>query len=194
MKLISLKCANCGADLQVDSSRENCFCSYCGHKLLIDDESVKIKGGFNFGYEQEIGRHQAFQDIKANNNIKAKIEELKEEKATLQKEFKENESLYNISYGYVKKITMNKIAIVVISIIVGLAFFATIFTNPEFNYLGDAKLLTALFCSALVPGITFLIYSDNNTKAIGYKKRMDKKQLEIDEINEKIKRLEDIIF
>ena len=42
MKLISLKCRECGADLQVDPGRKQVFCSYCGAKLLLDDESINI--------------------------------------------------------------------------------------------------------------------------------------------------------
>lgn len=42
MKLINLRCSNCGADLQVDPERKQVFCSYCGTKLLIDDESINI--------------------------------------------------------------------------------------------------------------------------------------------------------
>lgn len=38
MKLISLKCPDCGANLDVDAERSFCFCQYCGHKILIDDE------------------------------------------------------------------------------------------------------------------------------------------------------------
>ena len=42
MKLINLKCSNCGADLQVDPERKQVFCSYCGTKLLLDDDSINI--------------------------------------------------------------------------------------------------------------------------------------------------------
>lgn len=46
MKLINLKCTNCGADLQVDPERKQVFCSYCGTKLLIDDETINITNRF----------------------------------------------------------------------------------------------------------------------------------------------------
>ena len=42
MKLITLKCSNCGADLEVDPARKQIFCTYCGTKLLIDDETVYV--------------------------------------------------------------------------------------------------------------------------------------------------------
>ena len=46
MKLINMQCKNCGAELQVDSERKQIFCSYCGIKLLLDDESINITNRF----------------------------------------------------------------------------------------------------------------------------------------------------
>ena len=42
MKLINLKCSNCGAALEIDPERTQAFCSYCGAKLFIDDENINI--------------------------------------------------------------------------------------------------------------------------------------------------------
>ena len=42
MKLINLRCTNCGADLQIDADRKQAFCTYCGTKLFLDDENIHI--------------------------------------------------------------------------------------------------------------------------------------------------------
>ena len=42
MKLVNMKCTNCGAELEVDPERKQVFCSYCGTKLLLDEESIHI--------------------------------------------------------------------------------------------------------------------------------------------------------
>lgn len=42
MKLIKLKCSNCGAELQIDMEGKQAFCSYCGSRLLIDDDTIHI--------------------------------------------------------------------------------------------------------------------------------------------------------
>ena len=42
MKLITLRCTNCGADLQIDSERKEAYCTFCGTKLFVDDESIRI--------------------------------------------------------------------------------------------------------------------------------------------------------
>lgn len=42
MKLIKLKCENCGASLKVNSELNEIVCNYCGGKILIDDEATNI--------------------------------------------------------------------------------------------------------------------------------------------------------
>lgn len=37
MKIISLKCPECGADIDIEEGHKQCFCKYCGTKILIDD-------------------------------------------------------------------------------------------------------------------------------------------------------------
>lgn len=43
MKLIKLKCSNCGANLEVNGELKNIFCNYCGQNYVLDDETVKIE-------------------------------------------------------------------------------------------------------------------------------------------------------
>ena len=42
MRLIEMRCKNCGAELEVDPERKEVYCSYCGTKLLIDDEAIRV--------------------------------------------------------------------------------------------------------------------------------------------------------
>ena len=51
MKLITLTCPKCGAQMEVNPELEAIICNYCGNKMLIDREVVeqKITGGFEFG-------------------------------------------------------------------------------------------------------------------------------------------------
>ena len=42
MKFIEIECPKCGAALNIDEKRKECFCSYCGNKLIIDDGSRKF--------------------------------------------------------------------------------------------------------------------------------------------------------
>lgn len=46
MKIIMLKCPNCGATLEYD--KKTMYCAYCGEKMLLDDEAKNI----NFTYSK----------------------------------------------------------------------------------------------------------------------------------------------
>ena len=46
MKLISLTCSKCGATMEVDADRKECFCTFCGTKLMIADETININQQF----------------------------------------------------------------------------------------------------------------------------------------------------
>lgn len=37
MKVKALKCSECGANLSVDANQRQCFCQYCGTRLIVDD-------------------------------------------------------------------------------------------------------------------------------------------------------------
>lgn len=37
VKIISLKCPECGADISIEEGHKQCFCQYCGAKIILDD-------------------------------------------------------------------------------------------------------------------------------------------------------------
>lgn len=39
---IKLVCPNCGANLEVDSKLSQCFCQYCGTKILLHNENEQV--------------------------------------------------------------------------------------------------------------------------------------------------------
>lgn len=41
-KLLTIKCPGCGANLNIEEGRNECFCSYCGSKILINDTKEYI--------------------------------------------------------------------------------------------------------------------------------------------------------
>lgn len=42
MKLISVKCPECNASIDISTNKKECFCSYCGNKIILDDGSSTI--------------------------------------------------------------------------------------------------------------------------------------------------------
>lgn len=61
MKLIDLKCPNCGAKLQVNSELKKASCNYCGQEFVIDDEvqHIQYDNAEQAGYDFEKGRQRA---------------------------------------------------------------------------------------------------------------------------------------
>lgn len=43
MKVVSLTCPGCGANLSIEDGRKQCFCQYCGMKIMLDDESITYR-------------------------------------------------------------------------------------------------------------------------------------------------------
>ncbi len=54
MAFISLKCPSCGADIELDNSREFGFCSYCGTKLVREKKIVEHRGSVSIDRTNEI--------------------------------------------------------------------------------------------------------------------------------------------
>ena len=71
MKLVEMKCPNCGANLQVDISKGKAFCQYCGTALHIEDENknTTINDPENLGYQFEKGRQRAEKERNKNNHL-----------------------------------------------------------------------------------------------------------------------------
>ena len=44
MAFVAVKCPNCGASLQMDDSKESCFCSYCGTKVERERININVSG------------------------------------------------------------------------------------------------------------------------------------------------------
>lgn len=67
MELKSMNCPNCGNPIKVDMTKKNYFCQYCGGQLLFDDGVQRVQhemtGGFDFGYQEELGRQKAREEI-----------------------------------------------------------------------------------------------------------------------------------
>ena len=77
MELKELKCKNCGANLEVDSSAREVTCKFCHTKFAIESAE-------NTGYEFEKGRMKARKE-ELNNNLKMAQEKLRNNGAELGK-------------------------------------------------------------------------------------------------------------
>ena len=74
MKLIELKCKNCGANINADSECTEITCQYCQTTFKIDDEvrHIKLENMEQNGYDFEKGRLRAQKEIETNINYNIK--------------------------------------------------------------------------------------------------------------------------
>lgn len=41
VKLVPMTCPNCKATIEIDTTKDFCFCTYCGTKILVNDDSTR---------------------------------------------------------------------------------------------------------------------------------------------------------
>ena len=64
MKLISVKCPNCGSKLEFTPNSKTVTCEYCGYDIMVDDEvkRIKLDNAEQTGYDLGKGLHRALQE------------------------------------------------------------------------------------------------------------------------------------
>jgi len=71
MKLVEMKCKNCGSMLEIEEGTKQVTCKYCHTSFMIDDEvqHVQHDNMYESGYEFEKGRMQAQSDKEIEDSI-----------------------------------------------------------------------------------------------------------------------------
>ena len=109
MKLVKLKCENCGAKLEVNSELDNIKCSFCGAEIMIDDEASELN---------------RIEDAKLKSRKKNHEQDLKERQEKFEQDLKEKEILERMNAKEAfKKGKFSKVLLVFFAISV-LLFFA----------------------------------------------------------------------
>ncbi len=73
MGLVAVKCPQCGADIQLDDSREFGFCNYCGTKIMQDKIVVEHTGSVKVDNTESLKNYLSMAEnaIKASNGKEA---------------------------------------------------------------------------------------------------------------------------
>lgn len=80
MKLISLTCPNCNANLDnIDPSLKQCYCQYCGTKIMLDDGTIRK--------ETHIYDEAKIKETESKEVIELKKLEIKQERERKQRDF-----------------------------------------------------------------------------------------------------------
>lgn len=78
MKLSSIKCPNCGANINTDISKQkNIFCTYCGQQLEVDNDVKENKITKNIN--KSINIHNQYENVADKIREENKIKKLKYE-------------------------------------------------------------------------------------------------------------------
>lgn len=65
IKIIPMKCPNCGANIKIEEDKRISFCPYCGSRLLIDDDNKKY---YDIKLDQHIQNDAEIEEIRAKDN------------------------------------------------------------------------------------------------------------------------------
>lgn len=94
MKMYLLKCPNCDATLEVEPDRKMLFCSYCGSKIIVDDEVKRVEITKNINY------HETYTDEAKIKETSSKEKIRLQEMEYADKEKKRNDKAIFISIGF----------------------------------------------------------------------------------------------
>lgn len=56
MKLKVLKCPECRANIEIEEGRNSCFCTYCGCKIILDEEKQETTINKNINITKNINK------------------------------------------------------------------------------------------------------------------------------------------
>lgn len=77
VKIIALKCPQCGADLEIAQGKEVIYCTYCGTKIVLDNENERT---YRYVDDADIERAETERMIQQHQIEMEHIREIKEEK------------------------------------------------------------------------------------------------------------------
>lgn len=80
IKLITLKCPDCGASIEIEDNREHAFCTYCGAKILIHNENEYV---YHYVDEAEVKQAETERELRLKE---LEIAEKEREKKDSEKE------------------------------------------------------------------------------------------------------------
>ena len=69
MNLVTLKCPNCGADIEIENGIDTFYCKYCGYKIILDGQS-----------DAAINAKVRLKEVESNERIKKEKMNFKREK------------------------------------------------------------------------------------------------------------------
>ena len=170
MKLVTLSCPKCSAQLQINEELSHAICNYCGYHFLVDDEAktIKLQNPRQMGRELEIGRRSV---RGGNKDLAQEVYRIKEPLSALS----ESAIKANTLQKEIKKTESDAHAWLIVGIVLAALFFALsiqlAIEDKSFSGFAAGLLFTAIFSS--VPFIiSFNKRSMVKQKQISYEKNV----------------------
>lgn len=69
MKMYQLKCPACGGTIEIEGNRDSCFCSYCGAKVYVEDEALRVEITKNINYHKTYTNEAKIRKIKSDEQM-----------------------------------------------------------------------------------------------------------------------------
>ena len=91
--MYQLKCPACGGDIEIEENRTSCFCSYCGTKVYVDNETHRVEITKNINY------HKTYTDEAKIRKIEFE-ERMNERKFAAEREERKNQKWGNVCRRY----------------------------------------------------------------------------------------------
>ena len=118
MRLVTLECPKCGAQLELNPALKQAYCNYCGFQFLVDDEikrvNIDMENPRQFGYEFEWGK--SAQHIDEGRSHAEKVRTLIQPITEMNRLIKESNLLYQQVQGLWNRVNNTSINPLVISL------------------------------------------------------------------------------
>lgn len=140
MNLVHLRCPDCGAELEVDSNREFCFCQYCGAKIILEesDASVRRTKARLKTIDKFLDQREA-QQIRKMEDRRLREEAAREERR--QREEKERKDFKQFMIGFVIFFFVC-IGLIMLMGVIGVADYSTTSTDTDHSDTVQSECLT----------------------------------------------------
>ena len=69
MKMYRLECPACGACVEIEPERESCFCSHCGRKIFLEDNTKRVEITKNINYHKTITDEARIRDVEFRERV-----------------------------------------------------------------------------------------------------------------------------
>lgn len=160
MKLITLSCPKCSAQLQINQELTHAICNYCGYHFLVDDEAqkvdVRIQNPREIGRELEYGRRSV---VGGNKELADEVGIMIEPLSRLGELSMRYNRLYRVVESNKKSIEKDKTTFGKALPFIWFAGIFLLFLGSSLS--GDTgvgeSIGVGLFCGLIALGITFFV-------------------------------------